>query len=93
MIHTDSRITLDSLKNMKNRNYLIEAIRKKTIALEKENWHIEYTCIKAHAGHEQNELADKLAKEATRESKICYSIFPRSEIEHQEREISTKKWQ
>ena len=29
LIHTDSRITLDSLKNMKNRNYLIEAIRKK----------------------------------------------------------------
>jgi hypothetical protein len=29
LIHTDSRITLDSLKNMKNRNYLIEAIKNK----------------------------------------------------------------
>jgi len=29
LIHTDSKITLDSLKNMKNRNYLIEAIRGK----------------------------------------------------------------
>jgi len=28
LTHTDSRITLDSLKNMKNRNYFIEAIRK-----------------------------------------------------------------
>jgi len=45
LIHTDSRIKLDFLKNMKYRNYLIEAIRKKTIALEKENWHIEYTWI------------------------------------------------
>jgi len=45
LIHTDSMITLDSLKNMKNRNYLIEAIRKKTIELEKENWHREYTWI------------------------------------------------
>jgi len=36
-IHTDSRITLEPLKNTKNRNYLIEEIRKKTIALEKEN--------------------------------------------------------
>jgi hypothetical protein len=36
---------------------------------------------------------DKLAKEATRESKICYSTLPRSEIEHQEREISIKKRQ
>jgi hypothetical protein len=101
----------------------LEAIRKKTIALEKENWYIEYTWInplnaelspichllallvahpilhvsrirvKAHAGHERNELADKLAKEVTRESEICYSKFPRSEIEHQEGEISFNKWQ
>jgi ribonuclease HI len=45
-IHTDSRITLEFLKNMKNQNYLIEKIRKKTTALEKENWNIEYTWIK-----------------------------------------------
>jgi ribonuclease HI len=61
--------------------------------LEKENWYIEYTWIKVHAGHERNELADKLAKEATRESELCYSKLPRSKIEHQEREISIKKWQ
>jgi ribonuclease HI len=73
---------------MKNRNYLIETIRKKTIALEKEHWHIEYTWIKAHAGHEQNKLADKLAKETTRDSEIRYSKFPGSKIEHQERDIS-----
>jgi len=42
--------------------------------------------------NETNPLT-KLAKEATRESKICYSTFPRSEIKHQEREISIKKWQ
>jgi ribonuclease HI len=78
MIHTDSRLTLDSLKNLKNRNHLIEAIRKKTSALEKENWHIEYTWIRAHAGHERNELADRLAKEATRGSEICYKKNPKS---------------
>jgi hypothetical protein len=39
IIHTDSRITLD--KNNKNRNHLIEEIRKKTITLEKENWNKE----------------------------------------------------
>ena len=93
LIHTDSRINLDSLKNMKNRNYLIEAIRKKTIDLEKENWYLEYTWIKAHAGHEGKELADKLAKEATRDSEICYNKIPKSEIERQEKEISIEKWQ
>ena len=30
IIHTDSRITLDSLKNKKNRSRLVEDIRKKT---------------------------------------------------------------
>jgi ribonuclease HI len=35
IIHTDSRITLDSLKNKKNRNRLVEDIRKKTTTLEK----------------------------------------------------------
>jgi len=37
IIHTGRRITLDSLKNKKNRNHLIEEIGKKTITLEKEN--------------------------------------------------------
>jgi len=41
IIHTDSRMTLDSLKNKKNRNHLIQEIRKKTTTLEKENWIIE----------------------------------------------------
>jgi len=59
LINTDSRINLDSHKNTKNGKNLIEAIRKKTFALEKENWHIEYTWIKAHAGHERNEPPDK----------------------------------
>jgi ribonuclease HI len=36
-VYTDSRITLQSLKNTKKYNYLIEGIRKKTIALEKRN--------------------------------------------------------
>ena len=91
IIHTDSRITLDSLKNNKNHKHLIEEIRKKTITLEKENWNIEYTWIKAHAGHCGDELADNVAKEATRNSDICYNKFPKSETEHQEREKSMEK--
>ena len=33
-VHTDSRITLQSLQNVNNHNYLIEGIRKSAIALE-----------------------------------------------------------
>jgi ribonuclease HI len=49
---------------------------RKTTALEKENWYIEFMWIKAHAGHNRNELADKLAKEATKNSEICYNKIP-----------------
>ena len=67
-VHTDNRITLQSLKNTKNHNYLIEDIRKKAITLEKRNRTIIFTWIKAHAGNYGKELADKLAKEAARKN-------------------------
>jgi hypothetical protein len=71
-------ITLESLKNMKSIKHLIKEMRKKTITPERENWNIEHTWIKAHAGHYGKELA----KEATRND-ICYNKIPKSEIEHQ----------
>jgi hypothetical protein len=39
-VHTDSRIALQSLKNTKNHNYLIEEVRKKAFALEN-NIHLD----------------------------------------------------
>jgi len=57
-VHTDSRITLQSLQNINNHNYLIEEIRKAALALEKRNWKIKFTWIKAHVGIYGNELAD-----------------------------------
>jgi ribonuclease HI len=79
-VHTDSRITLQSLKNTKNHKYLIEEIRKTAIALEKRNWTITFTWIKAHAGIYGNELADKLAKEAARKDNIFFNRIPKTEI-------------
>jgi hypothetical protein len=38
-------------------------------------------------------LADKLAKEANRNSNIRYNKFPKSEIEHQEREKNMENLQ
>jgi len=54
--------------------------------LKKENWNTEYARTKAHAGNYGNELADKLAKEAARNSDICYTRIPKTEIVHHERE-------
>ena len=93
MVHAGSRITLEALKNKKIQNHLIEEIRKKTTALEKEKWNIEHTWIKAHAGYYGNELADKLSKEAARNSDTCYNKIPKREVEHQEREKIIEKWQ
>ena len=92
-IHTDSRITLQSLKNPKNHKHLIDEIRKKAISLAKHNWHITFTWIRAHVGHYGNELADKLAKEAAGKDAVSYNSIPIREIAQQLRENSLKKWQ
>jgi hypothetical protein len=92
-VHTDSRIILQSLKNTKNHNYLIEEIRKKTIALEKRNWTIIFTWIEAHVEIYGNELADKLAKEAARNDNITFDRIPKSAIVQEVRDQSIAKWQ
>jgi ribonuclease HI len=37
VIHTDSKITLDSIREAKNHNHLVEEIRKRTVNLNKQN--------------------------------------------------------
>jgi len=44
-------------------------------------------------GHSGNELADKRAKEAIKNSEVCYNKIPKSEIERQEAENTIVKWQ
>ena len=92
-IHTDSKITLQSLKNPKNHKHLINEIRKTAISMEKQNWHITFTWIRAHVGHYGNELADKLAKEAAGKDIISYNRTPMCEIAQQMRETSLENWQ
>jgi len=91
-VNTDSRTTLQSFQNTNNHNYLIEEIRKSAIELEKRNWTITFTWIKAHVGIYGNELADKLAKEATRKDNILHRI-PKNEVAQQLRDQSIAKWQ
>jgi ribonuclease HI len=91
LISTDSRITLESLKNRKN---FIEKIRKKVIEMEKQNWKIEFTWVKAHAGHHGNELADQLAKVAATNSDTneCYKRIPKSTLKRELSDYSATKW-
>ena len=94
-IHTDSRITIESLKNRHNHRFLIEEIRKKVTEMEKQNWKIEFNWVKAHVGILGNEIADRLAKEAaiSKTLKECYSKIPISVIASELSEVSVTKWQ
>ena len=90
-VHTDSRITLQSLKNSNNHKYLIEEIRKKAISLERHNCKISFTWIQAHVGHYGNEPADKIGKCAAGKYEISYNRIPKCVIAQQLREQRMEK--
>jgi hypothetical protein len=63
--------------------------------LERLDWKIEFSWIKAHVGHEGNETDDRLAKEAARNKNIveCYNKIPKSSIIRDLKEKYMKQWQ
>jgi ribonuclease HI len=71
-IHTYVRTYINTYIHTYIHTYTIEEIRKKAIALEKRNWIIVFTWIKAHAGNYGKEMAEKLAKEAARNDDISF---------------------
>jgi ribonuclease HI len=95
LIYTDSRITLHLPMNHKRHNHLTDLIKRTVLQLESHDWKIDFTWIKAHAGHEGNETADHLAKEAAGNKNILesYNRIPKSSITRDLKEKSTKQWQ
>jgi len=94
-VYTDSRITIDSLKDASNHNYLIEKIRKILTNLRRDNWRTEFSWIKAHAGNPGNELADRLAKDAASNKNIpvVFDRIPKTTIYNELEEETLQKWQ
>jgi ribonuclease HI len=58
------------------------------VEFEQDEWKVEFSWIKAHAGHRGNKLADQLAKEAARSRTIneCYTRIPKQRERERERE-------
>jgi ribonuclease HI len=61
-IYTDSKLTLESIRNAKNHNHLVEEIRERALNLNKKNWKIGFKWVKVHVGIYGNEIADRLKK-------------------------------
>jgi ribonuclease HI len=93
-IFTDNRSTNDSLKNVNNHCHLIEKIRKRISSLERTNWTVEFSWVKAHVGIYGNELADQLANAAAcnRDTTVSFNRIPKSTL-YSEIEEATQKWQ
>jgi ribonuclease HI len=72
-IHTDSQMTLDSLKNNTNHTFLNEEMRKKLKEMGTINWTIEFCWVKAHVGIQGNESAETFAKKAATNADLIES--------------------
>jgi len=94
-IFTDSRVSLDSLHKPNNHAFLLEEIRKMVASLERSEWKITFSWVKAHAGIYGKELADRLAKEAARSDRTSYEFhrIPKSTLYHKAAEEAKQKWQ
>jgi len=94
-IHTDSKITLDATANLRNQQNLVEQIRKEIRLLEKDDWTVRFTWVKAHNNIYGNGLADQLAKEAStsREGETIYSKIPKTEVFKELKEEGVEEWQ
>ena len=95
-IYTDSKVTIDSLKNHPTHGFLIEKKRNMIQNLATLNWTIHFRWVKAHIGIEGNEAADKLTKEAAHEDENINIVFDRIPITSVASEIYRKgleQWQ
>jgi ribonuclease HI len=85
--------TLDSLQNVNNHGYIIEEIMKRVSILERFNWTIEFSWVKAHIGIYGNKLADRLPKDAARnrDTTIAFNRIPKSTLYSEIEEEANQK--
>jgi ribonuclease HI len=93
-IFIDSRVSTESINNNRNHNHLIEDIRKKMTSLERANWNIKISWIKAHVGVIGNELANRLAKAVSDgNAQIAFNRLPMCSLISKIVEETQLNWQ
>ena len=75
-----------------DRNSFIHSFCTNNQKYKGKNWTIEFKWVKAHAGIYGNEIADRLAKEATQNCYVTYSRTPKSVIKKDTRKESIRNW-
>jgi hypothetical protein len=63
--------------------------------IERDEWKVEFSWVKAHARQRWNELADRLANEASSNKDIdeCYNRISKSTVTSELKERCLKQWQ
>lgn len=92
IVWTDSLSSLQAIIKPHNTNMQIHSIKIKIMKIYSQAKKVILRYIKAHNGNEGNELADDLAKAATRKkTKKDFDIIPLATIKRQLREIYTEE--
>ena len=94
-VYTDSRFTIDSLKNTSNYIYYIEEIKNRLIDLRSAKQTIEYSWIKGHASKISSEQAYRLAKDVAsgKDIPVVFDRIPNTILHSELKEEFTLKCQ
>ncbi|XP_023220354.1 uncharacterized protein LOC111622233 [Centruroides sculpturatus] len=92
-IHTDSQTALSILKTKNRKTKLTNELIQISEKIQRIR-NITFSWIPGHQGHKGNEMADELAKRATRtDINRIYTRIPIKEIKKQIKNITEKIWQ
>jgi ribonuclease HI len=95
VISTDNQTCLFMLQNAKVRIKSVEVIRHLLTALRSAHWEVSFQWVRAHSGEMGNELADRLAKEASHDDTLPteFAMMSIGSIKHINRCSALEKWE